>query len=86
MLRCREISELVSESMERALPFSLRVRVWIHLAMCRMCFGFARQLRFLRRAAHEHPDRLAPPPDAPDAVLSEQARNRIKAALRDHPE
>ncbi len=86
MLRCREISELVSESMERELPFSLRVRVWMHLAMCRMCFRFASQVRFLRRAVHEHPDRLAPPSDSPDAVLPEQARIRIKAALRDHSE
>jgi hypothetical protein len=83
MLRCREISELVSQSMERDLPWRRRMQVWIHLAMCRLCAGFARQLRLLRRAAHEHPERLVADPSEPAAVLSQDARQRIKAALRD---
>ena len=83
MLRCREISKLVSESMERDLPLRTRMQLWMHLAMCRMCSGFDRQIRLLRRAARENPERLAPDGSAPEAKLPEQARERIKAALRD---
>lgn len=83
MLRCREVSKLVSESMERELPLRQRFRVWMHLAMCRMCAGFARQLRLLRRAAHEHPERLVADPDEPEPVLSQEARKRVKTALRE---
>ena len=80
MLRCREITKLVSESMERELPLRQRLQVWMPLAMCRLCAGFARQLRFLRRAARENPERLATDPAEP--ALSQEARERIKAALR----
>ena len=81
MLRCREISQLVSESMERDLPLRRRLEVRMHLMMCRMCAGFARQIRLLRRGARENPERLGPDESAPDAKLSEEARERIKAAL-----
>ena len=84
MLRCREVSKLVSESMERELPLRQRLQVWMHLAMCRLCAGFARQLRFLRRAARENPERLATDPAEPDPALSQESRERIKAALQNH--
>lgn len=80
MLRCREISLLVSESMERRLPWRTRMQVWMHLALCRLCAGFARQVRLLHRALHDHPERLAD--TERDAALSSQARERIKASLR----
>ncbi len=82
MLRCREISKLVSESMERDLPLRGRLQVWMHLMMCRLCSGFARQIRLLRRAARENPERLGPEEGASEARLSHEARERIKAALR----
>jgi hypothetical protein len=68
--------------MERELPLRQRLQVWMHLAMCRLCAGFARQLRFLRRAARENPERLAADPAEPEPALSQPARERIKAALR----
>ncbi len=81
MLRCREISKLVSESMEHELPLQKRLQVWMHLAMCRLCAAFARQLRLLRRAARENPERALADPAAPEPTLSHDARKRIKAAL-----
>ena len=81
MLHCREISKLVSESMERDLPLRQRLQVRMHLMMCRMCSGFARQIRSLRRVAREHPERLGPDEGSSEAKLSSEARQRIKAAL-----
>jgi len=83
MFRCREISKLVSESMEQDLPLRTRIGLWMHLAMCRMCSGFARQTRLLRRAVRENPERLAAAEDDPEAKLPQEARERITAALRD---
>ncbi len=82
IFNCREISKLVSESMDRELPLYQRMQVRIHLMMCSLCVRFARQMRLLRRAIHEHPERLAPDEAAPEARLSEDARERIKASLR----
>ena len=79
MLRCREISKLVSESMERQLPLRQRIELRMHLMLCRLCAGFARQTRLLRQAAK----RIAADLPASGATLSEEARERIKVALRE---
>ncbi len=83
MLRCREVSELVSESMERTLPLGTRMQVWMHLMLCRFCAGFAAQIRLFRRAARQSPERLAGDTSSPEAILSQEAREQIKAALRE---
>jgi hypothetical protein len=82
MLRCREVSKLVSESMERRLPWRQRMGLWMHLAMCRLCAGFARQARLLRRAARQDPERLVGDTSSAEVTLTPDARERIKAALR----
>jgi len=81
MLRCQEISQLVSESLEHKLSWRVRMQVAVHLLMCRFCGGFARQVRQLRRAVQQHPERLldagsATPPRLPDAT-----KQRIRKAL-----
>ncbi|MFV1964832.1 MAG: hypothetical protein ACC628_05380 [Pirellulaceae bacterium] len=84
MLRCREISKLLSESMEHKLPLRIRLQMWMHLAMCRWCSGFARQVRLFRRAVREHPSRLIEDDTDATVSLSQQARARIKTVLRDN--
>ena len=82
MLRCRDVSKLVSQSMERQLPLRQRIQLRMHLMLCRLCAGFARQTRLLRRAAKQDSERVAADVSTPGATLSEEARERIKAALR----
>ncbi len=83
MLRCREISKLVSQSMERQLPLGQRMQVRMHLMLCRLCAGFARQVRLLRRAAKQDCERIAADGSTSESALSAAARERIKAALRE---
>ena len=80
MLRCREIAELVSESMEQKLPLRVRMQMWMHLAMCRWCLGFARQVRLFRDALRDHPDRLL---DTDEATLTPRQREQIKSLLNE---
>ncbi len=68
--------------MERDLPFRQRMQVWMHLAMCRVCSGFARQIRALRMVIHVKSELSEPTADDPEARLSDEARERIRAALR----
>lgn len=82
MLRCREISKLVSESMERKLSFRERVQLAMHLAMCRLCAGFAKQVRLLRTAARQDAERIAVADSDQETRLSPEARERIKGALQ----
>lgn len=81
MPSCKEVSRLVSESMETRLPLRKRIGLWMHLSMCRLCKGFARQLHVIQTAAKEHGESEN---DANDtgAILSDDARERIRRALQ----
>ncbi len=47
---CREVHQLVSERMDRALTLIERTRVRVHLMVCPACTRFDDQMRLLRRA------------------------------------
>ena len=50
ILSCKEASRLVSEGLDRRLPFGARVALRVHLAICDGCTNFKRQMDFLRKA------------------------------------
>lgn len=54
MLNCKEVTRVVSESQERKLSFSERVQLEMHLAMCKGCSNFRKQLDFLRMASRRY--------------------------------
>ena len=51
MRSCKEISKLVSGSLDRPLSFRDRIEVLMLLKMCRLCGAFWRDLRRLREVA-----------------------------------
>jgi hypothetical protein len=53
MLTCKETSRLVSQGLDRKLGLGERIAVRLHLAICRGCANFSRQMEFLRRATRE---------------------------------
>ncbi len=59
MLSCREMSEQASELLEEHVPRLQRAAAWLHLAMCRHCRRYFRQMRLtidtLRRVGPSHP-------------------------------
>ena len=55
MLTCKQVSELVSHSLDRSLGWLERWRLAMHLRVCEGCRNFQKQMRFLRTAAREHP-------------------------------
>ena len=58
MYSCEQASKLSSRAMEEPLTPSERVRLHMHLFMCRRCSNFARQIDFLRRASSTFPEFL----------------------------
>lgn len=54
MLKCKEITHLVSESQDRKLGLSERLQLEMHLAMCTGCSNFRRQMVFLRKACRRY--------------------------------
>jgi len=75
MLTCKEISKLISESLDRELPLRERIGVKFHLMMCSLCRTYNRQMHALRSTIHRSSD--AVPPEH----LSPEARKRIKKSL-----
>jgi len=50
MLSCKKATRLVSQGLDRRLPFGQRVALRVHLAICDGCTNFKKQTEFLRRA------------------------------------
>ena len=75
MLTCKDISKLISESLDRKLPLRKRIGVKFHLMMCSLCRTYNRQMLALRSTLQRASD--AVPPER----LSDEARGRIKKSL-----
>ncbi len=82
MMSCREVSELVSRSLDEKLPLIVRLKVRVHLLMCRMCATFARRVRQLREQLSS--GRIAPE-SVLDASLPAATRERLKQLLKNRP-
>ena len=50
MLKCKEVTHLLSESQDRKLTLAERLQLKMHLAMCEGCTRYRQQLDFIRRA------------------------------------
>ncbi len=81
MFECKQITELVSEAMDRKLPLSRRMGIRFHLMMCKLCSRYERQLKKLREAARH----LAEVGNTVQGShrLSEDAKHRMKNKLKD---
>lgn len=80
-LRCKDITRLLSESMDRKLPWHLRAGIWFHHLFCIWCRRYGRQLRLIRQVLRDFPEK-APTPEP--SKLPAPSRERIGKTLRDH--
>jgi predicted anti-sigma-YlaC factor YlaD len=55
MPTCKQVSELVSLSLDRRLGWFERWRLSVHLKACEGCRTFQQQMSFLRTALRNHP-------------------------------
>ncbi|HZW35450.1 MAG: zf-HC2 domain-containing protein [Deltaproteobacteria bacterium] len=82
MLSCKDVTQLLSQSMDAPLPAGKRIGVRFHLLICKFCVRYRQQLLLIREAAR----RLAGAADLPQGSagenLSAEARDRIKKSLR----
>ena len=76
MMKCREVSGLVSTGDVETASLRQRIAVWMHIAMCRHCRRFERQLQQLRRGAKAAADEAADemPADLPERVMQQLPR------------
>lgn len=82
MLSCKDVTQLISESMDRSLPLGKRIGVRLHLLICKFCERYERQLLLIRETARRIVAMEDQPGPSPGEPLSEEAKARIRRSLR----
>jgi predicted anti-sigma-YlaC factor YlaD len=73
MITCQQLTELVTDYLERRLPLLDRMRFQLHLGMCRHCRAYLHQMRkTVETLGHVPPDPIEP--EVRDQLL-DQFRN-----------
>jgi hypothetical protein len=80
MKSCKEVSELVSQSIDRRLSLGEWMQLRMHLLICDACSRFKRQAEFLHAAARNYAERGLS--TARQWTLSQTARERIRTILQ----
>ncbi len=81
MPTCQEMTRLLSDAMDRSLPFHLRIRMQVHLAMCTLCQRYRRQLKLIRDMLRHQGNQLNTAWDLHEPSLSPEAKQRLQRAL-----
>lgn len=81
MRSCKEVTALISESLDRRLPLGQRLAVRLHLMMYRFCSRYRKQLLAVRVAIHRYVEELEPAESVDPFLLSQEARSRISRAM-----
>lgn len=71
MMTCQQVSTLVSMGSLEREPIARRMGLWMHLAMCRRCRAFRRQLILMGRMGQSIASEFAsePPLDFEGKIL-----------------
>ena len=81
MLSCKDVTQLISESMDTSLPIGKRIGVWLHLLMCKFCARYERQLLLIRETVRGLVGAEETAGGTLGEPLSEEAKVRIRKAL-----
>jgi SLT domain-containing protein len=81
MLSCKEVCYIVSESLDAKLPWHKRLKVRIHLLMCKACRRMVRQMELLRAAARRYGSNGHDASNLEQEKLSHEASARILKRL-----
>jgi len=65
--------------MDKELSLMMRIKLRIHYLMCSFCERYMKQLKYIRQVSREFPEKIG---DVSDASLPADAKERMKAALR----
>jgi len=86
MMKCEEVSKLVSQSLDKRLPLHQRIGIRLHLMMCKLCTQNFRQLSDLRKTLNlfmQEKDTVEPPDTLPTEKKSE-LKEKIRKFSENH--
>ncbi len=77
MMNCRDMTKLISDSMERPISWRQRMELWMHTMMCGLCRAFRANIVTLRKLARQIGD------DTGESdPLSPNAKERVRSAMK----
>ena len=82
MLSCKDVTQLLSEAMDRSLPLGKRIGVRLHLLICKFCARYERQLLQIRETVRRLVETEETAGGTLGEPLSEEAKTRIRKSLR----
>jgi len=77
---CAQATRLLSDSQESPLPVTARIGLRLHVAICRQCRRYGRQLRLIRAAFADFPEHLVPAEPLP----KEWRRRIVRELTKSH--
>ena len=84
MLNCKDMTKLISDSLDRKLSVRLRIVLWLHISVCGMCRRFRFNIIELRKRIRGSNDLVdlvdyipAPLPPATKARLEEVVKREL---------
>jgi hypothetical protein len=80
MLKCGDVSKLITYSMDEPLTIRQRLHVRWHLFICPYCRRFQKQVFWLRSVLRQKSETLIEK-ETTDVRLSNDAKKRLKKAL-----
>lgn len=81
MLSCKEVSKLVSESIDHKLSWWQRINLWMHIGMCGLCWRFRKDLLHIHEEAIEHAEEIEQDAADSDVKLSDDSRDRMQRLI-----
>ena len=78
--KCREMVRILSDSMDRPMPLSMRIKKRLHYLICCWCQRYEEQLYYLRKSASAFPEHVE---KSSEAQLSPSSKTRIKNKISD---
>lgn len=79
MPECREMTKVITASLDDKLSWRERLLMKLHLKACDPCTNFIEQIKFIRTSLGHSIDKAGQPDHS--VVLSDNARSRMKQAL-----
>ncbi len=80
MLNCKDMTRLISDSLDRKISLRQRLELWMHIAMCGMCRAFRANVIALRKIIRE----TETPPDPASIEPEERLQPAEKSRILEH--